>query len=44
MEELLRMYPGFNTEKHIEERRKWNYPDDSIRRWAAALRKAGLPD
>jgi hypothetical protein len=43
VEELLRIWPSFTTEKQIEEHRKWNYPDDSIRRWVAALRKAGLP-
>ena len=44
LEELLRVYPGFTTEKLAEEWRKWNIPDHSIRRWAAALRKAGLPE
>jgi adenylate cyclase len=44
VEELLRSHPGFNTERQIEEHRKWNYPDDSIRLWVAALRKAGLPE
>ncbi len=43
LEELLRMYPGFTTEKLIEEMQKWNAGDDRIRRWVAALRKAGLP-
>jgi hypothetical protein len=43
LEELLRLYPGFTTEKLIEELQKWNYGDDRIRRWVAALRKAGLP-
>ena len=32
------------VDKYIEEARKWNYPDDSIRRWLAALHKAGLPE
>ena len=44
VEELQKLSPGFNIESLIEERRKWNPTDDSIRRWAAALRKAGLPD
>jgi tetratricopeptide (TPR) repeat protein len=44
LEELLRLYPGFTTEKLIEEWRKWNAPDERIQRWVAALRKAGLPD
>jgi tetratricopeptide (TPR) repeat protein len=44
LEELLRIYPGFTTEKLIEERRKWNESDEMLRRWAAALRKAGLPE
>jgi tetratricopeptide (TPR) repeat protein len=44
LEELLRVYPDFNVERYTDEARKWNYPDDSIRRWVAALRKAGLPE
>ena len=32
VEELLRLYPGSNTETLIEELRKYNYPEDSIRR------------
>jgi TolB-like protein len=44
LDELLKLYPGLTIEKHIEEMRKWNYPDESIRRWVAALRKAGLPE
>jgi TolB-like protein len=44
LEELLRQSPGFDVEKLIRERRKWNVSDDSIRRWVAALRKAGLPE
>jgi TolB-like protein len=43
LEELLRLYPGFTTEKLIEELQKTNRGDDTIRRWVAALRKAGLP-
>jgi adenylate cyclase len=43
-EELLRLYPSFTTEKFIEEARKWNYQDESIRHFVAALRKAGLPE
>ena len=35
---------GFAIEKFIEEERKWNVPDEQIRQWVAALRKAGLPD
>jgi tetratricopeptide (TPR) repeat protein len=42
--ELLRLYPGFTTETYVEEARKWNYQDETIRRWVAALRKAGLPE
>jgi tetratricopeptide (TPR) repeat protein len=44
LEQLLNVYPGFTVEKLTEERRKWNATDDSIRRWVAALRKAGLPE
>jgi adenylate cyclase len=44
VEKLLRLYPGFTIEKLIEERRKWNEPDDMINRWVSALRKAGLPE
>jgi tetratricopeptide (TPR) repeat protein len=44
LEELLRLNPGFTIEKLIHERRKWNARDDAIRRWVAALRKAGLPE
>ena len=44
VEELLRLWRGATAEKYIEELRKWNYPEDSIRRWTAALRKAGLPE
>jgi TolB-like protein/cytochrome c-type biogenesis protein CcmH/NrfG len=44
LEELLRLYPNFTNEKWAEEARKWNFCDDSLRRWAAALRKAGLPE
>ena len=44
VEELLKLYPGFTIETLIEEHRKWNRPDDVIRHWAAALRKAGLPE
>jgi TolB-like protein/cytochrome c-type biogenesis protein CcmH/NrfG len=44
LEELLRLYPGFSVEKLIEAARKRNAPDDSIRRFVAALRKAGLPE
>ena len=43
MEELLRLYTGFTTEKLIEELKKNNVADDRIRLWVAALRKAGLP-
>ena len=43
MKELLRLYPGFTTEKLVEELQKRNAPDDRIRLWVAALRKAGLP-
>jgi tetratricopeptide (TPR) repeat protein len=44
LEKLLQLYPGLTIEKLIEERRKWNESDDMLCRWAAALRKAGLPD
>jgi TolB-like protein/tetratricopeptide (TPR) repeat protein len=44
VQELLRVSPGFNVRKLIEDRQKWNATDDSIRRWVAALRKAGLPE
>jgi adenylate cyclase len=44
VEELLRLDPGATTEKAIETARGVNAPDDRIRRWVAALRKAGLPD
>jgi tetratricopeptide (TPR) repeat protein len=44
LEELLKLYPGFTTETLIEEWRKYNASDDRIRRWVAALRKAGLPE
>jgi tetratricopeptide (TPR) repeat protein len=43
LKELLRLYPGFTTEKLIEELQKNNSPDDTIRRSVAALHKAGLP-
>jgi hypothetical protein len=42
--ELVNLYPSFNTQKLVEEWRKWNLPDDRIQLWVAALRKAGLPD
>ena len=32
------------VETYIEEVRKWNYREENIRLWVAALRKAGLPD
>jgi tetratricopeptide (TPR) repeat protein len=44
IEELLKLYPGFSIERSIEEARKWNRTDDSVRIWVAALRKAGLPE
>ena len=44
IEDLLSLYPGFTTETLSEEWRKWNRPDDVIRHWVAALRKAGLPE
>jgi adenylate cyclase len=44
LEELLDVYPGFTTETLTKEWRKWNRPNDAIRRWLDALRKAGLPD
>jgi tetratricopeptide (TPR) repeat protein len=44
LEDLFRLYPGFATRNLIEEWRKWNRPDDTVRRWVAALRKAGLKE
>jgi tetratricopeptide (TPR) repeat protein len=44
LEELRKVYPDFTIEKLIHERRKYNASDDTIRHWAAALRKAGLPE
>jgi tetratricopeptide (TPR) repeat protein len=44
VEELLRLRPGFTSERHIEEVRKWNRTDDHTSRTVAALRKAGLPE
>jgi len=41
---LLRLAPGFTIRRLIEERRKWNAPEDAIDRWVAALRKAGIPE
>ena len=42
LEELRRLYPGITTETLIEEFQKHNIPDDRIRRWVAAVSKAGL--
>ena len=44
LEELLRLYPSFTAETLIEELRKYNFFDDHIQHWVAALRKAGLPE
>ena len=44
LEELLRLYPSFTVEKLNEELGKFNFADDRIRLWVAALRKAGLPE
>ena len=44
LEGLHRLYPGFTIDNYIEEARKWNSRDDTIRQWVAALRKAGLPE
>jgi adenylate cyclase len=44
LQELLKLRPDFSIEEYIEEERKWNRPEEPIRRWAAALRKAGLPE
>ena len=44
VEGLLRLSPGFTTETWMELMRKWNYHGDARSRWAAALRKAGLPE
>jgi adenylate cyclase len=44
VEELLRLRPGYTAEEAIELMRKNQFSEDSIRRAAAALRKAGLPE
>jgi adenylate cyclase len=44
VEELRRTWRGATVEKCIAQIRKWNYREHSIRQWAAALRKAGLPE
>jgi TolB-like protein len=44
VEDILRLSPETTTGSFAEAMRRWNYPDDRIRTWAAALRKAGLPD
>ena len=44
VEEVLRLDPGITTAKLVEEQRKWNFSDESIRHYVAALRKAGLPE
>jgi adenylate cyclase len=44
VEELLRLHPGFTTDKQIERLRNLNYSDARMRPWVAALRKAGLPE
>jgi hypothetical protein len=44
LEELLELYPGLTIEKYVEEARKHNHPGDTIHRWVAALRKAGMPE
>jgi hypothetical protein len=44
LEEALRIDPTFTIERFVEDARKANVSDDGIRLWAAALRKAGLPE
>jgi tetratricopeptide (TPR) repeat protein len=44
LRELIRLYPGFTTVELTREWRKWNRPEEVIRRWVASLRKAGLPE
>jgi adenylate cyclase len=44
VEELLRLSPGLTTEIAVEQLRKLNFSEDTIRRFVAALRKAGLPE
>jgi TolB-like protein/class 3 adenylate cyclase len=44
VEELQRVYPGFTTQKYVEEAQKWNVPPDTIAHWREALRKAGVPE
>jgi adenylate cyclase len=44
VKELLRLRPGYTIETYVEESRRINIPDDRIRRFSAALRKAGLPE
>jgi tetratricopeptide (TPR) repeat protein len=44
VEELLRLRSDYTVAKHIEWARKNNVPEESIRRMAAALHKAGLPE
>jgi adenylate cyclase len=42
--EVLRLRPGSSIEKQVEQMSGMNMPDDTIRRFVAALRKAGLPE
>jgi adenylate cyclase len=44
LQELRRLWPGATVGTLIKQLQKWNYHDDSVRHWAAALRKAGLPE
>jgi adenylate cyclase len=44
LEELLRLWPSFTSEAFIEHWHKWNMVEDTIPKWVAALRKAGLPE
>jgi tetratricopeptide (TPR) repeat protein len=44
LEELLKVWPGLTAEQWAEQLRKWNRNEDTIHRFAAALRKAGLPE
>jgi adenylate cyclase len=44
VERARTLYPGLTIEEWTEEMRKWNRPDAVLRKFGAALRKAGLPD
>jgi adenylate cyclase len=42
VDKLHELSPELGIKKISEEWKKWNYQDRAIRRWASALRKAGL--